>query len=250
MEILGLFLLGLIFGSFYNVVGYRVPKGESILFPSSHCPKCNHFLTPIELIPIFSYFLQGGKCKKCKQKISAFYPIFEFACGLLFSLAYLSYGLSFELLIALTFISMIIIIVLSDYYYMIIPDGVLIVFIIMLLLEVYFISGFNSLLLSLLDGVIAFGIMFSLKLFGDLLFKKESMGGGDIKLLFVFGLILGWEMSIISIFLAAFIGLPISIIIMKKKQSHIIPFGPFLSAGALIILLTKIDIDFIINLLY
>ena len=73
------FIFGTIFGSFYNVVGYRIPKGESLLYPSSHCTKCNHKLSPLELIPIFSFLIQGGKCRKCKDKISWFYPIFEFA---------------------------------------------------------------------------------------------------------------------------------------------------------------------------
>jgi len=75
--ILVFFVVGTIFGSFYNVVGYRIPKGESILYPSSHCPKCNHELKSYELIPILSFIFLGGKCKNCKTKISWFYAIFE-----------------------------------------------------------------------------------------------------------------------------------------------------------------------------
>lgn len=243
------FIIGTVLGSFYNVVGYRVPKGESILFPSSHCTNCNHRLRPWELIPIISFLLQGAKCTKCKQKISWFYPIFEFSCGVLFALSFWIFGFSKELLIVLTFISMLIIVVLSDYYYMIIPDEVIIVFSIMLLLEILIMYGFNPFLNSLLGGIISFVIMFILKKFGDWLFKKESMGGGDIKLMFVFGLVLGWPMAIVSIFLASIVGLPISLIIMLRKNTHIIPFGPFLSLGALIIVLTKIDINWIINIL-
>ena len=92
--IIGLFILGTIFGSFYNVVGYRIPKGESILYPSSHCPKCNHELKAYELIPILSFVFLGGKCKKCKSKISFFYPIFELLTGIGFSVSYLVH--SFE----------------------------------------------------------------------------------------------------------------------------------------------------------
>ena len=77
------FILGTIFGSFYNVVGYRVPKGESLLYPPSHCTKCNNKLGPLELIPIFSFLFLGGKCKKCKTKISWFYPLFELFSGIL-----------------------------------------------------------------------------------------------------------------------------------------------------------------------
>ena len=93
------FALGTIFGSFYNVVAYRLPKGESIIYPSSHCPNCNHQLKPLELIPILSYILQKGKCINCKSKISIFYPISEIICGLLFMICYLSFGFSLELII-------------------------------------------------------------------------------------------------------------------------------------------------------
>ena len=86
------FIFGTILGSFYNVVGYRLPRGESLIKPRSHCTNCNHVLTPIELIPILSFLIQGGKCKNCKQKISWFYTIFEFLTGLLFALSYIIFG--------------------------------------------------------------------------------------------------------------------------------------------------------------
>lgn len=246
---LSAFMLGAIFGSFFYVVAYRIPKGESIVSPPSHCPNCNHRLTPLELIPIFSFLLQGGKCKSCKQKISIFYPLFEIVCGLLFGFAFLSYRFNLDLIIVLTFISMIMIIMLSDYYYMIIPDEVLIFFVIALCIEMFFIHGFSYLMMHLLYGVIAFVIMFSLKLFGDFLFKKESMGGGDIKLLFLFGLMFDWKMSIISIFLAAIIGLPISLILIKKSDDHVLPFGPYLGIASLIIILFQINFDMVLNMI-
>ena len=96
------FVLGTILGSFYNVVGFRLPKGESIIYPASHCPNCNHKLQFWELLPILSFAFQRGKCTSCKQKISWFYPIFEFSCGLIFALAFLSFGFTWDLLIALT----------------------------------------------------------------------------------------------------------------------------------------------------
>lgn len=243
------FIIGIVLGSFFNVVGWRLPKGESIVSPPSHCPKCNHKLKFWELIPIISFFLQRGKCSSCKQRISWFYPVFEFCCGLLFSLSYLAYGLNWELLIVLTFVSMLIIIMVSDYNFMIIPDEVLIFFGILLLLEIVLISGFDSLIVSLVNGLIAMVFIFGLKLFGDKLFKKESMGGGDIKLLFIFGLVLGWPLAVLSIFLGSIVGLPVSLVILYKKKDHVIPFGPFLSIGALIIVITKIDINMLINIL-
>lgn len=248
-----LFLItGLFLGSFYNVVAYRITKGESILFPRSHCPQCKHNLKFWELIPIISFVIQKGKCVKCHAKISWFYPLAEIVCGLLFMTCYLVFGLSLNLIIALTFISMIVIIVLSDYYYMIIEDVILIVFGLLLMIEIFLINGINVLVSSILNGIIAFGVMFLIKLLGDFLFKKESMGGGDIKLMFIFGLVLGFELAITSIFLASIIALPISLIILKQKKDNVLPFGPYLSMGALILYFSQINFSsifsFIVNL--
>lgn len=247
--IIVLFIFGTIFGSFYNVVGDRLPEGKSIIKPSSHCPKCGHKLTPLELIPIFSYLLQGGKCKGCKCKIPIMHPLFELVSGILFALAYLSFKMTPELLIALTFISILLIIFVSDMEYMIIPDEVLIIGLIILAIEKLAIFGMINVIYSLIDGLICFILMLLLKKFGDFLFKKESMGGGDIKLLFVFGFVLDWPMAIISIFIGSIIGLPLSLIVLSKNSSHEIPFGPLLSLGALIVLLLQIDINQILNLL-
>lgn len=242
------FIIGTVFGSFYNVVGYRLPKGESIIAPPSHCPNCDTKLGALELFPILSYLFQKGKCKHCKAKISPFYTVFELLTGLLFLLSYISFGFSLELIIALTFISMLIIIVVSDYNYMIISDEVLIFFGILLGIEIFFINGPDTFVKAIASGILAFVTMFLIKKLGDILFKKESMGGGDIKLMFIFGLVLGYPMAILSIFVGSIIGLPISLILLKKNTDHIIPFGPFLAAGAIIILLLHIDMNTILNL--
>lgn len=244
----GLFLLGTIMGSFYNVVGYRMSIGESIITPPSHCTKCNHRLGPLELIPIISYVIQGGKCKHCKTKISIFYPLFEFMTGLLFLLSYISFGLSPDLIIALTFISMLLIVVLSDYEYLIIEDKVLIFFGLLIILEKFLIGGVSVLLSSLLSGIGAFITMWLIKQLGNFLFKKESMGDGDIKLLTVFGLVLSYPTAIMSVFLASIIGFPIALLMVKKRPNREIPFGPFLAIAAIILLLCHIDLNTILNL--
>ena len=244
-----LFVFGTIFGSFYNVVGDRVADGKSIIYPPSHCPKCKHRLTPLELVPIFSYLFQGGKCKNCKCKILLFHPLYEIFVGLLFMFSYISFGFTGDFVIALTFVSMLAIIIVSDYYYMIIPDEILIFFGVTLALEVLLINGIDAFGISLLSGIISFGVMFLIKLFGDFIFKTESMGGGDIKLLFFLGFILGWPQALLSIFLGSIIGLPISLIVLKIKNTNIIPFGPFLALGAIIILLTQFNIEILLNAL-
>ncbi len=243
------FVFGTIFGSFYNVVGDRLPEGKSISKPGSHCPICGHFLKPIELIPIFSYLMQGGKCKSCKTKIPVIHPLFEIFTGLMFMLSYMVFGLTPSLMIALTFISMLLIIIVSDINYFIIPDEVLIVGGILLVIETLCVGGLTSFGISLFNGLIAFLIMFGIKLFGDFLFKKESMGGGDIKLMFFFGFVLGWDLALMSIFLGSIIGLPISLIIMARKNTNIIPFGPMLSLAAIILLLTQTSMNEILGLI-
>ena len=242
------FIFGTIFGSFYNVVGYRLPLGQSLIYPPSHCTKCNHKLGILELIPIISYVFLRGKCKCCGQKVSCFYPIFEFFSGLLFMIFYLIFGYSIDLIISLIFISMLLVIIISDYQTYIIPDEVLITSIILLIIPIILKSGFNGLLVALLNGAISFTIMFLLKKLGDFMFKKDSMGGGDIKLMFVFGMVLGYQASILSIFVASIIGLPISLIFLNKSKNHEIPFGPFLAISAMILLFTKIDFNSILSL--
>ena len=249
------FIFGITLGSFYNVVGYRLPRNESIVKPPSHCPNCNHRLRAIELVPIFSYIFLKGKCKNCKKKISLFYPLFELTTGILFALAYIVFGGTVNLAIALILISVLLIIMISDYQTMIIPDEVLIVGAISLAIALFIKGGLNLLLFSLINGIVAFTIMFLIKKLGDFMFKKESMGGGDIKLMFLFGMVFGYEMCLVIIAMASFIGLPISIFLLflpkKRKYKDVpinsIPFGPFLAIAALIVLFLKININAVIN---
>lgn len=238
-----LFIFGAILGSFYNVVGYRLPKGESIIFPSSHCTNCGHKLKAYELVPIFSFLFLKGKCSQCKQKISWFYTIFEILTGLLFVLCYVVFKDSIiDLIISLTFVSMLIIIFVSDFHYLIIPDSVLLISSIILLVELIIKSGLSNFYIPLINGIISFIVMYLIKLLGDFIFKKESMGGGDIKLLFVIGMVLGFPQALFSIFVGSLVGLPIAFIILLKKKDHIIPFGPLLGIGALIVMLTQFNV--------
>lgn len=242
------FVFGIVFGSFFNVVSYRLPKDMSLIKPHSHCPNCNHKLNTIDLIPIFSYLFQSGKCRYCRKKISIFYPIIEFITGALFTLTYIKFGITINTFVILIFVSMIIIIVLSDILYMIVPDSVLIVCgILMLTLKLIDIK-LNNVFGLLLDMAIPFIFILLVMLLGNLLFKKESMGGGDIKLMIIFGMILGWEMSISSIVFASFLALPISTYNLIKKKEHELPFVPYLGLAALIFVFLGISITDILNI--
>ncbi len=222
------------------------------MFPSSHCTVCNHKLGPLELIPVFSFLFQGGKCKNCKTKISWYYTVFELLTGFLFLASYLRFGLSATCFISLALSSILVIIIISDYKYYIIPDELILAGILLIGIGKFLVGGgsftafdwkeaSSQLLFSLLNGLVSFLIMYGIKLLGDHLFKKESMGGGDIKLMFVIGMALGFPLAIISIFLASIIALPIAVILMKLKSTHEIPFGPFLSVATLILFFLNWD---------
>lgn len=246
--IICLFIFGTIFGSFYNVVGSRLAHEESIISPGSHCTNCKHPLGALELIPVLSFFLQKGKCKWCGAKLSIYYPFSELLTGVCFALSYIVFGFTKEFIIALVFVSFLIMIASSDIEDMIIPDELIFIGSILIFLLRFFSYGIQDALWYTLQGVFAFFFMWGLKLFGDRLFQKESMGGGDIKLLFFFGLTLGFPYAILSIFLGSFIGLPISLLFQYKK-TNIIPFGPYLCAGAVILLFLNIPFLELIDLI-
>ena len=246
--IIAFFIIGISLGSFYNVVGYRLAREKSIIKPPSHCPMCNHRLKSRELIPVVSYIMQKGKCKNCKEKISPFYPFFEALTGILFVVSYLIFGTSLEFLISLIFVSTLIVVIISDYQTMIIPDEVLIVGGILLLIT-YLIKDPVNVWIPIVSGIACFLIMWLIKIMGDIMFKKESLGGGDIKLMFIIGMALGIPMGLFSIFVGSFIALPFALFILFTKKENLIPYGPFLSMGALILFFTQIKWEDIYNLL-
>lgn len=239
-------------GSFYNVVGFRLSNGESIVKPRSHCTKCGHVLSFYELIPIFSYLFLRGKCKNCKNKISIFYPVMELFCGILFAVSYYSFGFSYDLLLSIALSSLFIIVAVSDLNYYIIPDQVNLFFAIAIFIINIVRLGFLEACKYALFGLIIFLLMYLIMIIGKLVFKEECLGGGDVKLLFVLGMTCPLVLSLFGIALSSFIALPISLIIYISNKDKKIPFGPFLVGGFLIILLFKIDTkklyDFLMNL--
>lgn len=243
------FIFGTIMGSFYHVVATRLSNDESIISPGSHCPRCNHFLKWYENIPVISYILLKGQCAKCHSKIPISYLVVEVITGLLFSACFHSYDFTFDLLIALIFVSSLIIVIVSDIEYMIILDEVLIVTTLIISVLYVFGIGLKETALHIYSGAGAFLVMYTLKLLGDKAFKKESLGGGDIKLMFLFGLVLGFSMSICTIFIATFIAFPVALIILFSSKENIIPFGPFLSMAAILILVMKLNLTDILEIL-
>lgn len=243
------FIIGLVLGSFYNVVGLRTSKGESIIFPSSHCPKCGHKLKFYELIPVLSYVFLKGKCRKCKEKISIMYPVIELITGVLFALSFYIFGFSSTTILLMIISSLFVIIIVTDINYYIIPDSILLVFLGLIILYNIIFYGPLKALIYLGYGTLMFLFMFVLMKLGNAIFKEESLGGGDIKLMGVLGMTLKPILSFFSLSIGAFLALPVSLYLYKTKKDKIIPFGPFIICGFLIVLFTKLDTNVIFNLL-
>lgn len=243
------FILGSIMGSFFHVVATRMSNEESIVTPSSHCHICDHKLKWYELIPIVSYLIQGGKCRKCKETLPLSYLIIEVVTGILYVVCYHEYGFTNELIISLIFVSILIIVIISDIEYMIILDEVLVFGSVITIISYLILYGIDITVYHVLDAALAFVAMYALKLLGDFMFKKESLGGGDIKLMFFFGLVLGLDLSVVTIFAATFIAFPIALFILFSRKDNMIPFGPFLSMAAILILISGITVTDIINVI-
>lgn len=241
------FILGSVMGSFFYVVATRLSRQESIISPSSHCDYCNHKLKWYELIPVLSYIIQRGRCRKCKKTLSLSYPVIEIITGVLYAVNYHVFGFSYTALISLIFISALIIVIISDIEYMIILDEVLIVSVILIIIVNILDVGLFHTFEKIGYGCISFLTMYVIKLLGDHLFQKESLGGGDIKLLFLFGLVLGYPIAILTIFMATFIAFPIAIYILISNKDSLIPFGPFLCMSAILMNIWGISFSEIIN---
>ena len=243
------FVFGSVMGSFYHVIASRLSKGKSIISPPSHCENCNHYLKWYELIPIISYLIQGGKCRKCKAKMPISYILMEICTGILFAVCYHVFGYSLQLIVALIFVSSLIIIIISDIEYMIILDEVLIIAIFSIIVVDIIDIGLYETAFKVASGLGSFITMILIKKIGDIMFKQESLGGGDIKLMFLVGIVIGYPMSVCNIFFATFIAFPIALFLLIFKKDNIIPFGPFLSMAGIILYIWGLNFSDIINFL-
>lgn len=225
-------LFGLLFGSFTNVLIHRVPRGEEFVKTPSHCTACGHTLSWYELIPVLSYAALGGRCKNCKEKISSIYPAIECVSAALWFLCALQLGLSAALLVGFCMSVALLAVAVIDWRTQEIPDGFQIFLLAVgVLWNVYAALAGRGLLVQNIIGFFAASV--PLFLIGVL--SQGGMGGGDVKLMAVCGLILGWQRVLLAVGLAAVLGtlvmLPIHLI-KRKARKDTIAFGPFLAAGA------------------
>lgn len=233
MEYIIAFVFGITIGSFLNVCIYRIPKGESIVYPPSHCRRCNYQLKTWDLIPILSYILLQGKCRKCGVKISGRYQLIELLTGIIFVLMVYKYGFNFTALFYCLFSASLIVVIFIDLDHLLIPNSVVLVILILGLGLHIFVRPFSIInALGTFLGVGAFFLLLQI-------LSRGGLGGGDVKLVASLGLWLGWPDTGLAIFLGSFVGSIIGIVLILlkiKKRKDPIPYGPFLIVGTLIVL--------------
>lgn len=230
LAIIFLFLCGLVSGLLAILIGLKKPLKLKRI--GSLCSNCNEQYEWYQLIPVVSFFFfRNNSCPYCHKKLSIFFPILEFLSGVLFSLSYILYGFSYELLIVLMLIFLSINIFVSDFKHYVILDGPLLIIGILILLFKLIFFNVKVFLLSLLSGLIIFTFMLFVRFLGNKMFKQESIGGGDIKLSMLFGFTLGLRLSIVSLIIGAFLAFPYAIYYSLKGKDKEIPFGPFLILG-------------------
>lgn len=224
MEIaLIVFIFGTMIGSFLNVVIYRIPKGESIVFPASKCQSCQTPLKWWHNIPLFSWLFLRGKCYFCKEKISAQYPMVELLTGIIFMALYFKLGLVWYLpFVAATFAALLAL-VMIDFEYMAVPDNINFAALIFALVQPEFLMG-------LLYAAIAAGGLYLIGLLSSFIAKREAMGGADVIVAGTMGALLGFPNFFVAIFLSAVLAM-IPALIWREKG---VPFVPFLALATFV----------------
>ncbi len=229
--ILLFFGLGLLFGSFFNVVGLRVPKKLPFANDRSRCPQCNHQLAWYDNIPLISFAIQQGKCRYCKGKISYIYPVVEFLTGFFFALSYIQIGLEMELVTALLLVSLLMIILVSDLAYMLIPNKVLLFFLPFLVM-MRFLVPLDPWWSSIVGAVVGIAVLMLV-----IIISRGGMGAGDMKLFGVLGIVLGLQGTLLAFFLSCIIGAIIGVILIGLKivdRKQPVPFGPYIVIASFI----------------
>ena len=231
-------VLGLVMGSALNCLAMRIVAGERWSGNSrSACPKCGHTLSALELIPLISWLIQGGKCRHCKAPISIRYPLTEAILAAVFVAMLLKFGLTAQLLSALVFAGCLLCLSLVDLDTQIIPDRFLLIPIAVRAAQLLFTGGFSALLGASVPGFIIAGAVLVISLIMDKVLKKDTMGGGDIKLLFVIGLYLTLPECLLMVMLSCVIGIVMAAILMRVDSETAFPFGPALSIAAVLTML-------------
>ena len=242
-----IFFFGIAIGSFLNVCIHRLPKGESVVHPPSHCPKCDKPIAWYDNIPLASFVLLGGKCRHCSARISARYFLMELVTGLTWVLLFSLYGLTPMFFAGIVFFSILTAVSITDLETGFIPDKLSLpgMFFGLALSTLWPLLHdetiwYWGLAKSALGLVVGGGMLLLMGVVGNLLFKKDSMGGGDIKLLAMMGTFLSVQEVVLVFFFSPFFALPFALYMKFTKKAETIPFGPFLAlSGAMFYIFGK-----------
>ncbi len=226
-------VFGSIFGSFITATSYRLPRNES-MWTRSHCPICNKKLKARSLIPIFSWLLQGGKCLNCGTKISLRYPLTEIITAILFLSSYLKFGYNFNTILVDVFIVICMIMIITDLETYTIPDSTQLALLFTSLIFIFY-NNFDP-LYSVFSAIIYFLLIFICGLIVEYWKKKDAIGGGDIKLITICGLVLGISLLPLFFLFSGLFGLIFGLIWKIIKKNEYFPFGPALVASFLFLI--------------
>lgn len=228
-------LLGLCMGSFLNCLAYRLVHGESILKGRSHCDQCGHVLAPRDLVPVVSFLLARGKCRYCGAKLSVRHLLAEISTGAVYLALLLKYDISLQALQYILFASILLCCAFADLEGYIIPDGLLIAGVLVRILYLLVTRAPGKTWIdALLGGFLIGGGLLLVVLAYERLRKVEAMGGGDLKLLFVTGLYLGLAGNLLCLFAACILGIIFGLIAVKGEKETLFPWGPAISAAAIV----------------
>jgi leader peptidase (prepilin peptidase)/N-methyltransferase len=223
--------MGLAIGSFLNVIIYRVPRGESIAFPASHCPSCGHALGFFDNIPVLGWLLLAGRCRYCKTSISSRYALVELMTAMLFVLAALEFGLSLQSLSAAVLSAYLVVTVFIDIDHLLILDALTIPAAVVGFIIAAALGHAVSALEGAALGAAIFGAIY-------IVTRGAGLGLGDVKLAAALGIFLGLHNSIAAFAAAFVVGavLAIPVLALRRRRGRdVLPFGPFLVVGALIL---------------
>ncbi|MBE5877256.1 MAG: prepilin peptidase [Lachnospiraceae bacterium] len=234
---LTVFIYGIIIGSFLNVCIYRLPLQENIVTTRSHCMKCGYQLRWYDLVPLFSYLLLGGRCRKCKEKISVQYPLIEALNGFLYVIVVAACGVSIEALLYCLLVSALIVLSVIDFRTYEIPVGIN--YFIAVLGVARVATDYTNWLQYLIGMICVSGFL----LLVYWITKGRGIGGGDIKLMAASGLLLGWQLNILAFVLGCILGSVIHLIRMRfSEEGNVLALGPYLAVGIAISALWGTDL--------
>jgi len=226
-------IIGLVYGSFLNVLIARIPNDENVAFPASHCPKCK---TPLKLyhnIPVFSWLFLKGQCAFCKEKISIQYPIVELLSGVIFASVYFKLGLSYmSLMIALSF-SFLLALSVIDFYIKMVPDSLNLLAMTTAIMAAMSFQGFA---LNFQNSLLFMGGFAMLRFYLSYFMKREALGEGDLMVAGTMGAMVGVQLGLMAIFVSALLALPVMIIMRNETdESKMVPFVPFLALALFLV---------------